>query len=414
MAWGLGLDFGTSGLRGMVLDRQGVCHGEARLPWGSNGPRDWCDGLDRLILGFPPTVRSQLGHVAIAGTSGTVLLCDRGGDPCTEVLWYDDGRAAAILPDLRQQVPQWGHGATGSFAKLWWWYRRGETVRARYLLHQADWIAGWLHGHWGISDYHNALKLGYDPEKLAYPEAIARSPVAHLLPEVRSPGEGIAPLRGELAQRWGLPRDCLVHGGTTDSLAAFMASGVTSGGIGVTSLGSTLVLKTLSDRPLHDPQTGIYSHRYGDRWLVGGASNTGGAVLAHFFTPEEMERLSATIDPRCPSPFAYYPLLRPGERFPLGDPQWLPCLEPRPGDRGAFLYGLLQGIARIETLGYETLQRLGTPVLTQVLTTGGGAKNRVWQAIRQNCLGVPVTVAPRTEAAEGAARLALGLALSSP
>lgn len=37
----------------------------------------------------------------------------------------------------------------------------------------ADWVAGLLHGQWRVSDYNNALKLGYDPAAECYPEWLA-------------------------------------------------------------------------------------------------------------------------------------------------------------------------------------------------------------------------------------------------
>jgi hypothetical protein len=42
---------------------------------------------------------------------------------------------------------------------------------------------------------------------------------------------------------------------------------------------------------------GGFSHRLDDMWLVGGASNTGGAVLRNLFTDEQLKALSARIDP---------------------------------------------------------------------------------------------------------------------
>ncbi|MFM7382509.1 MAG: FGGY-family carbohydrate kinase, partial [Microcystaceae cyanobacterium] len=71
-----------------------------------------------------------------------------------------------------------------------------------------------------------------------------------------------------------------------------------------------------------------------------------------------------------------------------------------------FLQGILEGLSRIEALGYQKLQALGASPLTQVYTAGGGAKNVTWQHIRQRYLGVPVTVSPHTEAAYGTACLA--------
>ena len=37
-------------------------------------------------------------------------------------------------------------------------------------MHHADWLASLLHGRGGVSDWNNALKLGYDPGEEAYPD----------------------------------------------------------------------------------------------------------------------------------------------------------------------------------------------------------------------------------------------------
>jgi sugar (pentulose or hexulose) kinase len=148
---------------------------------------------------------------------------------------------------------------------------------------------------------------------------------------------------------------------------------------------------------------------------VGGASNSGGAVLRQYFSVDEIARLSAAIDPDEPCALDYYPLPRPGERFPVSDPRLPPRLEPRPEDRRQFLHGLLVGIARIEALGYRRLTQLGAPTPRRVLTAGGGAANPTWQRIRARMLGVPVCAAYHAQAAYGAALLArAGYARAGP
>ena len=90
----------------------------------------------------------------------------------------------------------------------------------------------------------------------------------------------------------------------------------------------------------------------------------------------------------------------------------MPRLTPRPDDDALFLHGMLEGMARIEAQGYARLAELGATPLRAVISAGGGAKNAVWQQIRQRCLGVPVSVAKHADAAFGSARLArLGEAL---
>ena len=79
--------------------------------------------------------------------------------------------------------------------------------------------------------------------------------------------------------------------------------------------------------------------RAGDSWLVGGASNSGGAVLRQLFSDQQLAQLSAAIDPSQVSPLDYYPLPAAGERFPVNDPLLAPRLEPRPEDDTQFLHG---------------------------------------------------------------------------
>jgi len=155
----------------------------------------------------------------------------------------------------------------------------------------------------------------------------------------------------------------------------------------VTTLGTTLVVKALSDRPVFAARYGVYSHRLGDLWLVRWRSNSGGAVLRQFFAETSSPSCRPRIDPAIASPLDYYPLPRPGERFPWPTPRSRRGSSAA-GRRVAFLHGLLEGIARIEALGYQRLAGLGAPFPTRVLTTGGGAGNPAWTAIRARQLGV--------------------------
>ena len=429
----LGIDFGTTGARSTIIDSQGTIHCETEHTFAHAQqpelPSVWQNALWDSIEQIPPTIRNQVRAIAIDGTSSTVMLCDTDGIPVCEPILYNDPRGAAVTERLRAIAPD-NHtvlSATSSLAKLLWWQEGGleahpttqfslggtgilPVVEKLYFLHQADWLAFLLHGKLGISDYHNALKLGFDVDTLCYPnwliEGIAGAATPEL-PQVVAPGTPVGEVRAQVGDRFGFPRDCMVCAGTTDSIAAFLASGVNLPGEAVTSLGSTLAVKLLSHTRVDDSRYGIYSHKLGDLWLVGGASNTGGAVLRHFFTDVELDNYSTQIDPAQESLLDYYPLLKKGDRFPINDPNLPPRLEPRPTDSVEFLHGLLEGIARIEARGYQLLQEFGATPLTKVYTAGGGAKNSVWSAVRKRYLKVPVVRPIHTAAAYGAALLAM-------
>jgi sugar (pentulose or hexulose) kinase len=413
----LGIDFGTTGARSTIIDSQGTIHCETEHTFAHAQqpelPSVWQNALWDTIDQIPPAIRNQVRAIALDGTSSTVMLCNTDGIPVCEPILYNDARGAAVTERLRAIAPD-NHtvlSATSSLAKLLWWQEGGHGGTApTVFLHQADWLAFLLHGKLGISDYHNALKLGFDVDTLCYPnwliEGIAGAATPEL-PQVVAPGTPVGEVRDQVGDRFGFPRDCMICAGTTDSIAAFLASGVNLPGEAVTSLGSTLAVKLLSHTRVDDSRYGIYSHKLGDLWLVGGASNTGGAVLRHFFTDVELENYSTQIDPAQESLLDYYPLLKKGDRFPINDPDLPPRLEPRPTDSVEFLHGLLESIARIEARGYQLLQELGATPLTKVYTAGGGAKNLVWSAIRKRYLKVPVETPVQTAAAYGVALLAM-------
>jgi sugar (pentulose or hexulose) kinase len=411
MTFYLGIDFGTSGARAVVIDDEARIVSQMRHPWTNiaDWVSCWKEALWSLLEAISLDLKGEIRALAINGTSSTILLTDATGQPVDIPLLYNDTRGSMVLKDLSHIVPP-NHtvlSATSSLAKLLWMEHLPSFGQARYLLHQADWLAFLLHGQLGISDYHNALKLGYDVERLQYPEWLEKLQIPITLPQILAPGTPVGQLNPEIAAKFGFRHDCLVCAGTTDSIAAFLASGAKSPGQAVTSLGSTLVLKLLSRTRIEDARYGIYSHRLGDLWLTGGASNTGCAVLKKFFTDEELVSLSREIDLSKASELDYYPLLKEGDRFPINDPHLPPKLEPRPDNPREFLHGLLESMARIEARGYKLLQELGADQLKHVYTAGGGAANSTWTAIRGRYLNIPIASSINTEAAYGTALLAM-------
>jgi sugar (pentulose or hexulose) kinase len=420
----LGIDFGTSGCRACLIDTG--CHilGEAQLPlpalrYDESGieqdPALWWDALKALLNALRQnTPLDQVRALALDGTSASLLLCDADGRPIGPACMYNDARATAEAEQIRAVAPPetGAQGASSSLAKLLRLRNHTDTTGVSHALHQADWLANRLTGRFGFSDENNALKLGYDPVSRTWPTWLAALGVpGDWLPQVLEPGTPLGPLVPALADELGLPRDTQVRVGTTDSTAGVLSTGPCAVGDAVTSLGSTLVLKIISDGPVFAPHFGVYSHRLGERWLVGGASNSGGAVLRRHFSQAALDRLTPALRPDAPTGLDYYPLPAPGERFPINDPSMPPRIEPRPADDVLFFQAILEGMARIEAAGYRRLVELGAPAPKRVLSIGGGTRNPAWRQLREQYLGVAVTNAEHQQAAYGTARLAaLGLA----
>ncbi|KVH95991.1 Carbohydrate kinase, FGGY, C-terminal [Cynara cardunculus var. scolymus] len=301
--------------------------------------QSWKTTLFSLLESIPITLRSLITSISIDGTSATTLILDgKTGEALARPLLYNESCPDA-LPIVKSIAPPNHTVCSGSstLCKLIsWWISSHSNKESAVLMHQADWLLWLLHGKIGVSDYNNALKV--------FPRIVLRAPEPQI----------------------------------------------------VTSLGSTLAIKLLSTTRIEDARFGVYSHRLDDKWLVGGASNTGGAVLRQLFSDEQLEKLSKQINPMEASSLDYYPLPVEGER-----------LNPRPESDVAYLHGILESIARIEAKGYTLLKDLGATEVEEVFTAGGGSKNEKWTKIRERVLGLPVSRALQTEAAYGAALLAL-------
>ncbi len=422
----IGVDLGTSGCRAIAVDSEGSTLTEERaaLPpsskqhdgWSEQNPEDWWQTTIGIIGKLISTLSSEMVEtITVDGTSSTLLLSNSHGTPLTTALMYDDHRATTEASQIAQLAPtqSGAHGASSSLAKLLWLLDNNKGIdysSGLLALHQADWISNRLGGVFGQSDENNTLKMGYDPMNRGWPTWIDNLGLpAGILPEVSPPGTPYATLNSELATEWGIPTErqesIQVCTGTTDSIAATIAAGANAIGDAVTSLGTTTVLKVVSSTPIFSPDDGIYSHRFGDKWLVSGASNAGTGILLDYFSTQQIEQLSHDIIPDQPTGLDYYPLSSTGERFPISDPDLRPRLTPRPNDDKLFFQGILEGMTAIEKQGYLKMHTLGAPFPSRIVTSGGGADNHKWQLLRQQQIGVPVSAATHTEAAYGAAVL---------
>ena len=390
MVYTLGIDVGTSGARACILDVTGQQPPRILRALYDNQPTTPA-AWRAAVLDLVARVDVPIASVCVDGTSATTLLVDAstGALLADAPIMYNQAAPPPAVEAARRMSPNTSTALapTSALPKLLSWVLDSTVDEARaaghdpVLCHQADWIAGLLMdadvpGRFGISSYNNCLKLGYDVRRLCWPDWLAGdAAVSPLLPRrVAAPGDVVATCFEQRA---------VVCAGTTDSIAAFVASGAVQPGDAVTSLGSTLALKLLSSHPVEDdPVRGIYCHRLGDMWLVGGASSSGCAVLRERIggddVVEELSKLVAdwTVPPAVslgtPLPAGvthdrFLDTSNGGEN--AGDGDALP-----PHDH---LYALLHAIALLEARGDAALAEAGASPLRRCWRAGGGAQRGV-------------------------------------
>lgn len=386
----VGLDVGSGGVRAVVLDSRLrlAARTEHPLPRG----RRTAQGGHRLDeAGILDTVREVLGDaggragppaaIAVCGTAGTLCLRDAAGRPAAEAVAYDDARHGSGL----ERVAAW----------------RRRVPRARRVVPVADAVLEALGAEPGATDWTNALKLGWDPVAGRWPAAARTLRRAAFLPEAVPPGSpagrGAAgsPAQGALLVR-----------GTTDGCALELAAGDLEPGRWTVSLGTTVTWRavvTAGARELRPP-AGAYLHRLRpDVWLLSAAGNTGGGVLETLEPGADL----ADLDSRStvPTGLAAYPLARPGDRFPVGDPRFPGLGLPGPGDPRRHA-AILEGVALVVRLGVDRLVTAGVSAPHRLRATGGGARSGLWMRLLAAATRCPVTAAPDADPALGMALLA--------
>lgn len=405
----IGLDIGTGGVRGCAIANNDVECAQAQERLSPKSRRD-----ARAVLNAARTVLSRLAArtggvcraVCVSGTSGSLVALDKAGQPVSPISLYCDRPSA---PDSRRaRLALSNATASGASADVVARLSRLATeAPAATLSFEATFVASALAGRLLPADLNNALKAGGNASTGTWLTALNDLGIATTqLPDLAEPGVRLCPMAPGTAADLGF-RECPdLVAGTTDGCAAALAAGLRENGDAVTSLGTTLTLKILSDRPIVSAAHGIYSHRLLGRWLAGGASNAGGAILAHLFPQDALHRLSAVPITARPHPYRYVPLLTTGERFPVADPHLAPSLSPRPPDSVTYFQAILQGLTHWEQEGFNALHTAGAPLLRRLTAVGGGTRNTAWMATRQRDINT-VHFQPRSrQPAFGAARLA--------
>jgi sugar (pentulose or hexulose) kinase len=343
--------------------------------------------------------------LAIAGTSGSFLSLGVAERPVAEISLYSD-RTSHVLEQSVQTVMS-DHVAMGASSSVV--ARVVEALRKpkiHAIAFEADYFASVLAGTRLPTDLNSALKAGADPVTEEWtPWTGCLGVNVDAFPPLVRPGQVLGQMTKSIAQELGFVTRPQIVSGTTDGCASALAAGLERTGDAVTSLGSTLTLKILSDRPVQSVSRGVYSHRILGRWLVGGASNSGGRVLRHLFNNADLVSLSRLPIAPSPSTLRYVPLLSSGERFPVVDPYLLPCLTPRPSDDVAYFHAILDSLVRWERRGFTALTAVGAPAFLKLTAVGGGVRNTAWMATRRRDLKIDHFIPKSTQPAFGAASL---------
>jgi len=178
----LGIDFGTSGVRVNVIDSKKTVILDERELFQHNSQQSvnlWINSLNLLLSKIPIDISSNILAISLCGTSSSCVLVDKSV-LSRDVLMYDYsvckddslGKGTLSMSSIQKVCPKGSpvDSSTSTLAKLMSWHLTSPILYGERLAHQADIVVAYLlHGpeylsHPFVSDWHNALKLGYDVE----------------------------------------------------------------------------------------------------------------------------------------------------------------------------------------------------------------------------------------------------------
>jgi xylulokinase len=347
----IGLDLGTSGLKGVALAPDGtvIARGGAAYPTRRPGPgaceqapQDWLTAAESVAAQLRAAAAPQRWRgIGLSAMIPTLVTTQPGGEPAGPAITWQDSRAGARGEQLRERcggdrlyraTGQWvdGRYLLPMFLRV----ADDEPARAATvtrLLAAKDYLFGWLTGEIA-TDPSTAAGFGcyrldagaWDGDVIAAAAAFAGAALPPLPPVL--PSTACRPLRDEAAQRLGcgpIPV-CL---GAADSVLGAYGLGVRHRGQVAYIAGTSNVIIGVADRLLLDPD-----HRFlvtplaepGNWGLEMDLMATGSAIswLAGLFgngmDEAALVELAAGVDPR-DAPLVL-PYLSPGEQGALWDP----------------------------------------------------------------------------------------------
>ena len=429
----IGLDLGTSHLKGIVIDdAQNVC-AEASVSlslmrpkngWSEQNPQDWLDATENVMASLANKVNlKKVNAIGLSGQMHGATLLDKNDNvlrPC--ILWNDTRSAEeasyldskTIFRNLTGNIVFPGFTAP----KLAWVRKHEPNIfeKISKVLLPKDYLRLWLCGEYvaemsdaaGTSwldvkrrDWSDALLAETDLDRSQMPTLIEGCEISGVLKKTH-------------ASKWGLPHGVIIAGGGGDNAASAIGVGVVKAGDAFVSLGTSGVLFAASDEYQPDAASAVHTfcHALPNTWHQMGvilaatdAMNWFGQVLNS--SAQEMTNDLGLL--KAPSKTLFLPYLG-GERTPHNDAQIRASFInlDHNADRQAMIRAVIEGVAFAFRDCFDALSSTGTKI-NQLVAVGGGAKSEYWVQAIATALGLPISipVAGDYGGAFGAARLGM-------
>ena len=428
----IGLDLGTSGLKGVLIGEDQTILAEATAPltvqrphegWSEQAPSDWISAAETV---FDRLAAHGLGAVRGIGLSGHMhgaTLLDAADEvlrPC--ILWNDTrSHVEAASLDAHPKLRKLSGNIVfpGFTAPKLVWVRRHEPQiwdRVAKVLLPKDYLRLWLTGE-HVGEMSDAAGTSWlDTGKRDWSDDLLQATglTRSHMPRLVEGSEVSGHLREALSARWGLPKGVVVAGGGGDNAASGVGVGVVRAGEAFVSLGTSGVLFAANDGYQPDPATALHTfcHALPNAWHQMGVILAATDALNWYarLVGADASTLTGELGAlKAPGKTLFLPYLG-GERTPLNSASVRGAFTglEHATDRQAATRAVLEGVTYAIRDSRDALAATGTQ-LKHLLAVGGGSRSEYWLRCIATALDCPVQlpVAGDFGGAFGAARLGL-------
>lgn len=413
----LGIDIGTSGSKGVLVDRNGMVAMRAERPHRVSTPRPgwvehdaervwWADFVTIARELVAAADGEPLDALAVSGIGPCLLPADAAGNPLRPAILYGvDTRAGIEIAELDAELgaatvlERSGSPLTSQAVgpKLRWLIRHEPRVWAdtRMLLMASSFLVHRLTGRY-VLDHQSASQCVpmYDLMTRTWAWDWAESVAPGLrLPELAWPTEIAGRVTPEAAAVTGLPAGLPVTTGTIDAWAEAAGIGVRAPGDIMLMYGTTMFLTQVLTEPTPHPGLWTTCGTWPGTYTLAAGMATSGAVTDWLRTLTGGDFTDLVDEAAQVPPGSRGLLVLPyfaGERTPLFDPEargmiaGLTLSHGRPELYRAVLEGIGYGVRH----NLEAMAAAGGQA-TRLVAVGGGTKGGLWTRIVSDITGLP-------------------------
>ena len=433
----LGLDFGTSSVKGVLIDAKQKIVATASAPlkvsrpqpgWSEQSPEDWwkaCNTVVKTLGKMKPKAIAAVEGIGLSGQQHGATLLGKDGKALRPCILWNDARSFRECEDIEKaesrareisgNIPLAGFTAP----KLLWVKKHEPKIFAQVakVLLPKDYIRFRMTGDYASDMSDSSGTYWLDIAKRDWSDKLlaAGSMSIDQMPKLYEGTDATGRLTPAVAKSWGMPKRPVVAGGGGDNAAAACGIGAVTDNSALVSIGTSGVLFVSNDtfRPNAGRAVHAFCHAVPGTWHQMGVILSAAASLEWLATilgkpaPKLTGALGNTLTG--PSPALMLPYLS-GERTPVADAQVRGLIMGlgHESDHKTLTHAALDAVAFAFRDSLEALKDAGTEV-KRVTAVGGGSKSELWLKIIATVLGVPVDLpaAGDVGGAFGAARLGL-------